>query len=75
MDKVKAEKTIEQFDVLKMALIDASSVIYMMKSGFFQEAASTVDLYSLPEIIAETGQCLNKRLFFSTCDRGQRCEL
>ncbi len=41
--------------MLSRALIDASSIIYMQKAGFFTELANTVNLYSLPEILAEAG--------------------
>lgn len=44
-----------QFQTLRKALIDASSIIYMQKAGFFTELANTVNLYSPAEIVAETG--------------------
>jgi hypothetical protein len=49
------------------ALIDASSIIYMHKAGFLTELADTMNLYSLPEIVAEAGFTdLNIRLVTCT---------
>jgi len=41
--------------MLKKAIIDASSIIYMMKADFLHQVASSIELHSLSEIIAETG--------------------
>ena len=46
---------LSEFRALNRALIDASSIIYMHKAGFFTILADTVNLYSPPEIVAETG--------------------
>ena len=48
-------QVLSQFRTLSRALIDASSIIYMHKAGFFTELANTVSLYSPREIVAETG--------------------
>ena len=48
-------QVLSQFQTLNRAIIDASSIIYMHKAGFFTELANTLRLYSPPEIIAETG--------------------
>jgi hypothetical protein len=48
-------QVLSEFRTLSRALIDASSIIYMHKAGFFTELADTVNLYSPPEIVAETG--------------------
>lgn len=48
-------QVLPQFRTLSRALIDASSIIYMHKAGFFAKLANTVNLYSPPEIIAEAG--------------------
>ena len=48
-------RVLSEFQTLSRALIDASSIIYMHKVGFLTELANTVNLYSPPEIIAETG--------------------
>jgi len=48
-------QVLSQFRTLSRALIDASSIIYMHKAGFFTELAKTVSLYSPAEIVAETG--------------------
>ena len=46
---------LSQFQTLSRALIDASSIIYMHKTGFLTKLANTVNLYSPREIVAETG--------------------
>jgi hypothetical protein len=46
---------LSEFQTLRKAIIDASSIIYMQKAGFFTELANTVTLYSPAEIVAETG--------------------
>ena len=48
-------QVLSQFQTLSRAVIDASSIIYMHKAGFFAELADTINLYSPPEIVAETG--------------------
>ncbi len=48
-------EVLSQFRRLSRALIDASSIIYMHKAGFFRELSRAVNLYSPPEIVAETG--------------------
>jgi hypothetical protein len=45
----------ERFDALREAVIDASSIIYMLKSGFLGLLGSTLTLKTLPEVAAETG--------------------
>lgn len=49
------KRTITQFHNLYQALIDASSIIYMNKAGFLNKLNQFLELFSLPEIIAETG--------------------
>lgn len=49
------QEVLSQFRRFSKALIDASSIIYMQKAGFFMELASSLNLYSLQEILAETG--------------------
>ena len=49
------EKVFLEFQELKEAIVDASSIIYMKKAGFFDELADCLELYSLKEIIKETG--------------------
>mgnify|MGYP006305228423 CR=1 FL=1 len=44
-----------RFDVIEEAAIDASSMIYMLKSGFLGLLGSTITLVSIPPVIAETG--------------------
>lgn len=47
-------KTLRAFELLKKALIDASSIIYSQKAGFFSILSRTIQLYSIPEVISET---------------------
>ena len=49
------QRTILQFDHLHRALIDASSIIYMMKAGYFDRVRESLELHSPERIIAETG--------------------
>ncbi|MDY6836551.1 MAG: hypothetical protein SWH78_01135 [Thermodesulfobacteriota bacterium] len=44
-----------QFRSLSKALIDASSIIYMHKAGFFEELTRTVTLYAPQEMLDEAG--------------------
>jgi len=48
-------RVFQPFLELNRALIDASTIIYMYRAGYFDKVARAVDLYSLPEILAETG--------------------
>lgn len=45
----------ERFDELQEAVIDASSMIYMLKAGFLGLLGSTITLKTVPEVAAETG--------------------
>ena len=47
------EKILRQFDHLKKAVIDASSVIYMDKAGFLPLLAQNVTLMTIPEVLQE----------------------
>lgn len=49
------EKVFLEFQELKEAIVDASSIIYMKKAGFFDELEGCLQLCSLKEIIKETG--------------------
>ena len=48
------ETALSGFQGLKKALIDASSIIYIKKTGFFRELSEAIALSSLKEIIEET---------------------
>jgi len=48
-------QVLSEFRTLSRVLIDASSIIYTHKAGFFTELAKVVNLYSPAEIVAETG--------------------
>lgn len=50
------QQVIRQFERLDSALIDASSMIYMNRAGFLETLQQTIDLCSIPEIVAETGR-------------------
>jgi hypothetical protein len=47
------EQVILRFEKLRAALIDASSVIYARKAGFFELLSHAVQLYCTPEILLE----------------------
>ena len=49
------QKTFQRFDHLDKALIDASSIIYIDRADFLATLASSIKLFSIPEILAETG--------------------
>jgi hypothetical protein len=49
------KEVLSGFQSMKKALIDASSIITIKKAGFFSELSEAVALYSLKEIIEETG--------------------
>ncbi len=53
LKKMDAQQTLRQFDSLHCALIDASSIIYIQKAGFFDELAEAVPLFSIAEILTE----------------------
>ena len=42
-----------QFEGLREALIDASSIIYCSKAGFFDKLQASLRLYTLPEMLDE----------------------
>jgi len=44
-----------QFHILNKVIVDASSVIYMSKAGFFDCVANSLELYSPKKILEETG--------------------
>ncbi|MDY6951347.1 MAG: hypothetical protein SWE60_07545, partial [Thermodesulfobacteriota bacterium] len=48
-------RVLAQFQSLSKALIDASSIIYMHKAGFFEELARTVKLCAPQEVVREAG--------------------
>jgi len=47
---------LSKFDELTKAIIDASSIIYMKKAGFFDLLSDMVVLCSISEIIKEVGE-------------------
>lgn len=47
--------TCTEFQALHSALIDASSIIYMQKAGFLDLVIQNLEIFSLPEILEETG--------------------
>lgn len=50
------EQVIHRFEKVHAALIDASSVIYARKAGFFELLRQAVQLYGTPEILLELGE-------------------
>ncbi|MCG8569264.1 MAG: hypothetical protein MJB14_03915 [Spirochaetes bacterium] len=53
--KTKINATLQQFQVLKEAIIDASSIIYLKKIQIFDLLASTIHLLTCQAILNETG--------------------
>ena len=49
------QEVLAQFEELKKALIDASSIIYARKAGFIKVLQANLELVTTPEIIAEAG--------------------
>ena len=49
------DRILSQFAGLRKALIDASSIIYMERAGFFASLAAAITLVSPEEVLAETG--------------------
>ncbi len=50
------KNVLKQFKKLSTALIDSSSIIYMEKADFFGIVLSSIELYSIEEILAEVRQ-------------------
>jgi len=55
------QEVFRRFDHLNKALMDASSIIYMDRADFLELLASSIRLFSIPEIISETGS-VSKRI-------------
>ena len=47
------QKALLAVSQLKRALIDTSSILYMQKAGYFDLLASTIKLYTIPEVMSE----------------------
>lgn len=46
---------LNRFDVLRRGVIDSSSIIYAQKSGIFEVLQQSILLFTVPEVIQETG--------------------
>ena len=55
------QETFQRFDHLDKALIDASSIIYMDRADFLGKLSSSIRLFSIQEILTETGP-VSKRI-------------
>lgn len=55
------QEVFRRFDHLNKALMDASSIIYMDRADFLELLASSIRLFSIPEILSETGP-VSKRI-------------
>jgi len=55
------QEVFRRFDQLNKALMDASSIIYMDRADFLEKLASSIRLFSIPEILSETGP-VSKRI-------------
>ena len=47
------QKALHTLSLLKKAMIDTSSILYMQKAGYFDLLASTIKLYTIPEVMSE----------------------
>jgi len=47
------DKILQALSQLKKAIIDTSSILYIQKAGYFDVLNRAVQLYSIPEVIAE----------------------
>jgi len=47
------DKILRALSLLKKAIIDTSSILYIQKAGYFDVLSSTIQLYSIPEVISE----------------------
>jgi len=55
------QEVFRRFDHLNKALMDASSIIYLDRADFLELLASSIRLFSIPEILSETGP-VSKRI-------------
>ena len=68
------QEVIAQFKQLRKAMIDASSIIYARKAGFIKILQSTLELMTIPEVMAEAGgdeggiETIHCRSSFTTVD-------
>lgn len=49
------ERELEAFASLRRCVLDSSSAIYMRKSGFLEPLGATLELFTVPGVISETG--------------------
>lgn len=64
MNRPDYQEEIDRFDRLSEAAIDASSLIYCKKAGFLEVLAGRVNLFTLENILAETGFEVPGLVFF-----------
>ena len=55
VDEGEVERVIARLERLRSAVIDASSIIYMTKSGYFADLRRTVKLMTIPAVTDEVG--------------------
>jgi len=55
IDEGEIERVLERLERLRAAVIDASSIIYIEKSGYYGKLANTIKLMTIPAVIGETG--------------------
>ena len=55
IDEREIEDVLTRLDRLKTAVIDSSSIIYLDKSGFLGDVAGAVTLFTIPQVLDETG--------------------
>ncbi len=54
-DQLSSDRSAEMLLGVREAVVDSSSVIYMLKAGFLERLAFDVKLWTPPEVIMETG--------------------
>jgi len=67
-NKPALQEIFSRFDLLDKALIDASSIIYTHRADFLEILESSIKLFSIPEILSETGP-VSKGIETLTCKR------
>ena len=53
VDEREIERVLMRLERLKAAIIDASSIIYITKSGFFHELSGAIRLSTIPAVVNE----------------------
>jgi hypothetical protein len=65
--ELSPQEAISRFDHLNKALIDASSIIYIHRAEYLEIPASSIKLFSIKEILSETGP-ISERIIPISCN-------